>query len=89
MSEIVKIIHTSKDIIKLYRAVQSIRIMLSCRLTQPINDIIKYNLVQSLVNYFNYTEHLDLQLEAALVLTNILVYQLKQSMLLNRMQCHH
>jgi importin subunit alpha-2 len=71
LSEIIEIIHTSKDNDQLFPAVQSIRKMLSRERNPPIDDVIKANLVQNLVAYLNCSEHPNLQFEAAWALTNI------------------
>lgn len=55
----------------LFQAVQSVRKMLSRERNPPIDDVIKANLVPSLVEYLSCEEHSNLQFEAAWALTNI------------------
>ena len=45
--------------------------MLSRERNPPIDDVIKANLVESLVRYLNITDHPMLQFEAAWALTNV------------------
>jgi importin subunit alpha-1/8 len=71
LNEIIEIIHTTQDNDTLFPAVQSIRKMLSRERNPPIDDVIKANLVQSLVKYLGCVEHPMLQFEAAWALTNI------------------
>ena len=71
LNEIIEIINSTKDSDQLFSAVQSIRKMLSRERNPPIDDVIKANLVQSLVKYLGNSEHPTLQFEAAWALTNI------------------
>lgn len=71
LTEIIDIIQSSKDNEQLFPAVQSIRKMLSRERNPPIDDVIKANLVESLVKYLSNSEHPMLQFEAAWALTNI------------------
>jgi hypothetical protein len=71
LSEIIEIVTTSKDNDTLFPAVQAIRKMLSRERNPPIDDVIKANLVQYLVQYLNILDHPMLQFEAAWALTNI------------------
>lgn len=54
-----------------FAAVQSVRKMLSRERNPPIDDVIKSNLVPSLVEFLSCEEHSALQFEAAWALTNI------------------
>lgn len=55
----------------IFAAVQSVRKMLSRERNPPIDDVIKANLVPSLVGFLTCDEHSMLQFEAAWALTNI------------------
>jgi len=56
---------------QLFTAVQAVRKMLSRERNPPIDDVIKANLVPSLVGYLSCEEYPALQFEAAWALTNI------------------
>lgn len=78
LEEIIKIILTHKNQDgspvsqdNVFAAVQSVRKMLSRERNPPIDDVIKANLVPSLVSFLSCEENSMLEFEAAWALTNI------------------
>jgi len=70
-SPIIDIINKARGSEHLLATVKSIRIVLSREKNPPIDDVIKANLVQSMVKNLENSESVQIQFEAAWVLTNI------------------